>query len=417
VYSWVTGVLNATLVAMVLPVLYLTLGVADAATVFSPWATTVPWLCLGGLILGQMMEKSGLATRLAYKCMLLAGDSFMKTLLALMLTGYIIAPLIPTVLGKATIFFTLGAGMCNVLKLSPDSKESAAIFMTCAVAVACPAYGFLTGCAQIPAAILLLESVTQLKITWFDYAYHNFVPSLVYSAVSFTAMLLILRPQNLEGIRKVVAEKYQALGPMSLVEKKAACLLILTLLLLITETQHGVNAAWCIMLAAAVPFLPGMNLLESSDLEKISFSLLYFVAGAMSVGAVAAKIGVAVKIAAAASVFLAAGHAIVHMVSSFFLGIVTVIFLSPTAGMTSLCVPLANLALEMSLDPRAFLYPFFYGIDMFFMPYQYGLALLLVSYKRISLKYMTQVLLLKILLSSLILLPFSIFYWHLIGLW
>ena len=417
VYCWVTNIISATIVATVLPVLYLTFGVADARTVFSPWATSVPWLCFGGLMIGQMMEKSGLATRLAYKCMMLAGDSFLKMLVSLMLAGYVIAPLIPTVLGKAAIFFTLGAGICNVLKIEPYSKESAVIFMTCFVAVTGPSYGFLTGCAQIPAAVLLLESVTHLKVTWFDYAYHNFIPSIVYSAVSFLAVLLVLRPGKLGGIREVVTEKHSELGPMSTAEKKSAFLLLTTLILLMTEAWHGVNAAWCMMMIAVVPFLPGMDLLDGKDIDRLSFPLLYFLAGAMSVGAVAAKIGVAAKIAETASGFLATGHTALHLSGSFALGVLTVLFLSPTTGMAALCVPLANLALEIGLDPRALLYPFFYGMDMYFMPYQYGLTLLLVSYKRVSLKHMSTVLLMKIFLSALILLPFSLFYWHVIGLW
>lgn len=417
VYCWVTNIISATIVATVLPVLYLAFGVADAATVFSPWATSVPWLCFGGLMIGQMMEKSGLATRLAYKCMMLAGDSFFKLLVSLMLAGYVIAPLIPTVLGKAAIFFTLAVGICNVLKIEPYTKNSAAIFMTCFVAVTGPSYGFLTGCAQIPAAVLLLESVTHVKITWFDYAYHNFVPSLIYSAVSFLAVLLVLRPGKLYGIKEVVDEKYHELGPMSTAEKKSSVLLLITLILLMTEAWHGINAAWCMMMIAVVPFLPGIELLDSKDIDRISFPLLYFLAGAMSVGAVAAKIGVAAKIAEIAAGFLVSDYTAIHLSSSFILGIITVLFLSPTTGMAALCVPLANLALEIGLDPRALLYPFFYGMDMYFMPYQYGLTLLLVSYKRVSLKDMSTVLLMKILLSIIVLLPFSLFYWRLIGLW
>ncbi len=89
----------------------------------------------------------------------------------------------------------------------------------------------------------------------------------------------------------------------------------------------------------------------------------------------------------------------------------------PTAGLTTLCVPLANLAQGMGLDPRALVYPCFYGMDMYFMPYQYGVTLLLITYKQVSVKQLSTVCLLKMLLCLLILLPFNLFYWHVIGLW
>ena len=90
IYCWIINYVSTTIVAVIMPVLYLAFGVADARTVFSPWATTVPWLCFGGLLIGHMLFKCGLTTRLSYKCMLLAGDSFLRMLAGIMAAGFMI---------------------------------------------------------------------------------------------------------------------------------------------------------------------------------------------------------------------------------------------------------------------------------------------------------------------------------------
>ncbi len=417
VYCWATGYAPATIVAAILPVFYLACGVASAMTVFSPWATTVPWLCFGGLLFGQMLFKSGLTTRLSYKCMLLAGDSFLRVLIGIMAAGFLIGPFIPTVLGKATIFFILGNSICVVLKLAPDSRESATIMLTCLFAVTGPSYATLTSVAHVPVAVQLMEGTAMLRVTWLDYAWHNFLPSLVYTLISFLTIVAVLRPGRLEGLSDVIRERYSELGPMKSAEKKAIAVLLVTILLFATESLHAVNAAWCIMGIAFLLFCPGLNLLDNSDIDKVSLSLLYFLSGAMSVGAVAADIGVAERIAGFAGQFLQGQATVFYLAGSFFLGAAAVLFLSPTTGMAAMSTPLTAIAQQTGIDPRPLLYSFCYGMDMYFMVYQYGITILLYSYQRVDSRYFSAVLLVKILLSALILLPFCLVYWHIIGLW
>lgn len=232
IYIWTTSLLSTTMVAIFLPVAYLLSDIADAKVVFSPWLSNVPWLCLSGILVGQMLLKSGLAVRLAYKCILLAGDSFYKVLLGLMLAGFVVAPLILTTLGKMAIFCALGVGICEAMKLEKDSKESAAVMFTCLFAVSTCAYCYLTGCIQIPAAMQLMSNVSGLTVSWFDYAYHNFVQGFIYSVICFLIMLFVLKPKNISDTKKLVENKYNDLGNLTLSEKKATGVIFLTLFFL-----------------------------------------------------------------------------------------------------------------------------------------------------------------------------------------
>ena len=339
IYCWVSNIVNTTIIAMFLPILYLSFDVADSRTVFAPWGSTVSWLCLGGLFLGKMLIKCGLILRVSYKCMLFSSGSFIRILLGIMIAGFLVAPLIPSALGKCTIFFILGTGICVSLDISPESKTSATIFMTCLFAVTGPSYAFLTSCAQAPVAIQLMESVCNVKTTWFEYAYHNVVPSLIYTVVSFVSILLSLRPGKLPGIKNVIEEKYAALGPLSKDEKKAITILILILLLLVSESLHKINAAWCMMFLAFIMFLPGVDLLHSDDVDKVSFSLIFFLAGAMSIGAVAAEIGIAEKVTSYATLFLSTDEAFIHIAVFFFLVCCVCFFFHQSQDLPRLAYP------------------------------------------------------------------------------
>ena len=366
--------------------------------------------------MGEMLTNCGLTTRLSYKCMLITGDSFLRVLIGIMLAGIVLAPLIPTVLGKSAIIFLVGSGICQTLKIDPESKESAAIMMICLFSVTAPSYGFLTGCAQIPLAVQLMQSVSPVKITWVEYMYHNLVPAIIYSIISFYSVLLVLKPQKIEGIRKIVQENYSKLGPITVSEKKAIVLLVIILILLVGESVHGINAAWCMILIAGLTFVPGIDLMDSKSFDKIGFSLLYFLAGAMSIGSVAASIGIATEMANVAVGFLSENQPLIHLLFSYLLSVTAVLFLTPTTGLAAMSVPLTEISLSIGADPRIMLYSFFFGSDMYFMPYQYGVVLLLVSFKRVALKYLMQTLFVKFLLSTLILLPLAFAYWHLLGL-
>ena len=112
-----------TAVALMLPLLYVVSGVAPANVAFSPWLQYIPWMCLGGLVLANVLESTGLLKRVAYKCIILTGASYNGILWGMALAGIILNIFIPgqVVIPMAAFSF----GICQALELG-RSKESAA---------------------------------------------------------------------------------------------------------------------------------------------------------------------------------------------------------------------------------------------------------------------------------------------------
>lgn len=62
---WISDALPASLVAVLTPVAYILSGVGEAPLILSAWSSPIGWLVLGGLVMGEMMARTGLARRMA----------------------------------------------------------------------------------------------------------------------------------------------------------------------------------------------------------------------------------------------------------------------------------------------------------------------------------------------------------------
>lgn len=75
-------------------------------------------------------------------------------------------------------------------------------------------------------------------------------------------------------------------------EKKAGILISLTFAFIVTDFLHKIDLGWIMMIGSALMFFPGIGVLKGEHLGKMNMSMLFFVAGAMCIGPVAAKVGV-----------------------------------------------------------------------------------------------------------------------------
>ena len=73
ILAWAFNVFPAIGVAALLTFGYMLGGVAPAEVVFGPWATVLPWISFAAVIIGEAMDQTGLARRLALACLTLAG--------------------------------------------------------------------------------------------------------------------------------------------------------------------------------------------------------------------------------------------------------------------------------------------------------------------------------------------------------
>ena len=78
---------------------------------------------------------------------------------------------------------------------------------------------------------------------------------------------------------------------MSRDEKKTLVLALLALVAFISEPWHGIPGYFAFCSMVLLGFTPIFNLMEASDLKKVQFPILFFIAGCMAIGIVAGTLG------------------------------------------------------------------------------------------------------------------------------
>lgn len=415
VLCWLMGTLPETLVALILPVFYIMAKVAEANNVFSPWSTTIPWVVIGGMIFGAVLIGTGLAKRIAYWTILKMGATYMGTLVGLTLAGIILAPFIPTAMGKMAILAPIAIGICQALDLPAKSRAASAVMMTAFLAVTNPAFSYLTGGSHIIMATGLVGQVTGNTIAWSEYALHNWFIFTIWSFISLAIVLVVLRPEKELQAKELIKQRYQELGPISTDEKKVACLMILILMALFTDKVHKLDAAWVFMIIAVICFLPKVNLMNNEKLRKINWGMIFFISGTMAIGSAAVASGAGKWLASVLFPYLTGGE-MYTLFAVWFFGVAINFVLTPLAATASFTVPIAEMAISSGINPVPVVYALLQGLDQYVFPYEYALLMFIYGFGYISLKNMIKVLIPRIILSAVFLVVIAYPYWKLVGL-
>lgn len=411
---WGFGLMNDGLVAVMLPISYILTGVGNPKQILAPWTQPMGWLILGGLMTGLVLMHTGLARRIALWSLHVTRGSFVRVLWGILLAGFIIAPLMPTAVGKSIIISIICIGICDSLGFKAKSREASTVLMAGCLAVLGPRMGYYTGSGEVTLNMEMLATAG-FKVTWFDFLFYNYVPSIIYSVVGMLVLLVVMRPRGGEDTQGYVEEQYASLGPMSLREKKASMLFVVLTLLMMTDKYHGINVAWIMMAVGFAGFLPGIDLVDSKKFETLNLTAVLFVVGCMSIGSGAQATGMDKAIAAGMLPLLQSGGELMTVISSFWGGVVVNFLLTPVAAVSTFTVPIAEMCRQMGISPLAPAFAFQYGLDQFILPYEYSVFLFFFSTGYINFKYLVQVFGVRIFVTFLLLVTVFYPFWKLTG--
>ena len=204
---------------------------------------------------------------------------------------------------------------------------------------------------------------------------------------------------------------------MSRDEKKTLVLALLALVAFISEPWHGIPGYFAFCSMVLLGFTPVFNLMEASDLKKVQFPILFFIAGCMSIGIVAGTLGIPAWLAGKLVPYLQqidsnAGSSMF----AYWVGVVANLVLTPVAAATSLSVPMAEIATSLNLGIKPILYSFLYGLDQFFLPYELAPALIMFATGYVRVRYLIGIMLTRMVLASLIVAFVATFIWPMMNL-
>lgn len=413
--NWALETLPEAVVGLAVPLLFLMTKLATPAQIFSPWLSSVPWAILGGLAMGSVLLETGLATRLAYRCVLLCGSSFPSILAGILLAGMLIAPFMPSALGKMAIMSVIGIGLCKVLHLPAKSKAASAIMLTCFFAVSCPALSYATGGLHVAIVVGFLNKALPAGLGWLDYAYHNWLVGTLYAVASLGLVLLMFKPEQPLTDPAAIRRRHRELGPVTAQEQKAVAFLLLIIAGFLTDRLHGLDSAWIMMLALVAFFLPGIGLMNREQFGRLGFPLLFFITGAMSIGSTAMITGLSQKTAELMLPLLSASPAGAAFFSYGF-GFVSSFFMQSVALVGVFSPPLIDAATSLGMQPQALLYSFLRGTDQAIFPYQFAVLAYVCSFGYIAYRHCLWVMSIRVIVDTILFFGLALPYWSWIGL-
>lgn len=406
---WITDALPGTLVAMVLPALYILCGAGTPVQVLAPWTSSMCWLVLGGVIISRMMEKSGVSRRLALWALRCSGASLRRLFWGIMLAGFLIAPFVPTAMGKAALFVVILGGICTTLEFKPGSREASCIFLCGLLVLACPKFLFFT--SSVDSALLVTTARRfGMELSWLQYFKANALPGLVYSVLCIL-LLMLFAPRDTKDFKSYVETEYRKLGPLGAQEKKAFFLLGLVALSMVTDSWHGRDIGWLMVLFAGLCFLPGIRLLEGRDIPSLPLGIVFFIAGCMSIGAAAHGVGLDGIIAAQVKEAFHEGVSVSTLMGAFVAGVCMSLGFTTLPAISTMGPALTSAGLEAGASGPALLYAFLYGLDQFLLPYVFAPALYFYASGYIRLGHYLGFQSLKLLLAVVFLLVVTIPWW------
>ncbi len=411
------------LVSMVVAILtllmfYIISGISTPDVVFSGWLAPIPWMVLSGMLIGILMEKSNLAQRIALLILSKIAKTPLKLLIAFFLAGVIISALIPDIITVLILFMTIATSICQSLNLEKGSKEASTIIMGAFFGGAISSAMYLPNNTGIIG--LLMVKDMGVEFSWIGFWIENAAYCIVHIIIGITLLYFFGNKALTPHIRKCISEaktELEKLGKMSALEKRALVLSLLALAGFVFEPLHHLPGYYLFAFTVFLGFTPLFGTFECSDIEKVNFSILFFIVGCMAIGFVAGTLGIPAWLSSKiVPVLQSIENGALANLFAYFVGVVANFLLTPVAAATSLSVPMAQIAVDLGMTIKPTLYSFLYGLDQFILPYELAPALLMFSTGYIKLRHVIIIMGLRLFLVTIGILISSYIVWPMLGI-
>lgn len=355
---WVSEAIPLHVTALLVAFLLITFGGFAADKVFAQFFDRVVVLVLGGFVLAVALHKHKLDEYLANKLLGRFGTSASMVLLGMLAVTAALSMWMANS-AAAAICMPIAIVVLVKNKCIPN-KSNFGKAMVIAVAYGATIGGIGTIIGSTP-NVLAQKFLTENHMTF------GFVEWLVRGFPFMVALLiaawLILRFLYKPEISKVKLDHHP--HPFSSAQKRVAFIFLLTVLLWITESIHGIHNS----VVALVPvfLLYGLGLLDAKDFGKIDWGSLILIGGGIALGLGISDSGLANSFSGALGNALANQPLLLVFFGVAIIGILLTSFISNTAASAVLIPIITALSVVLGIDMTNLVVVAAIGVSMDFM--------------------------------------------------
>jgi anion transporter len=410
---WASARLPEYLTALLFFAAATLLNIAPTSTIFSGFASSAFWLVLSGFVLGAAIRKVGLAQRWANYLVVPFSQSWPRMVVGTLVLTYLLALVMPSNMGRIALLMPVVLALGERAGIKAGSRGSIGLAL---------AVGF--GTFQLSASILpanvpnlvlsgAAENAYQIHLQWLPWwLLHMPVVGIGKGMILAAAILFLFRAQP-----QPVRHRDQ-LEPLSRSEWRLMGLLAITLLLWMTDSLHGLPAAWIGLAAACICLLPRIGFLSSDDFASgVNFRTCIYIAGILGVATVVVDSGLGRLIAdLLLSVLPLQDHASFGNFAVLNALVSLLNFVLTANGVPAMVTPIAQElanASGYSLMSVVMMQVFAYATPL--LPYQASPVVVAMGLGNVPAKAGLQLCVLVFIFSVLLLLPLDYLWFRLLG--
>lgn len=412
---WGTGLVPGYVASTFLFSALILTGAAAPEQVFSSFSSSATWLVVTGFVIGAAISHGGLGARLGALARPWLSRSYAALIVGLMLLGMALGFVMPSSLGRAAVLVPIGMALADVLGLGKGSAGRTGVAITIAIGTNMPSFAILP--SNIPNVILagVAEASLGTRLSYGRYLLLHYPVLGLLKSVVIVALVLKLFPA------RIAPTDTEAPAGTAAPRRQAALIAILlgTLLLWSTDQLHGINPAWIGLGASLVLMVPQFGFVPPPVFRaSVDFSMLLFVAGALTLGTVVTTSGLGALVASRVLDLLPLreGADFVNFLSLSLLSTITSIF-TTMAGAPAVLTPLApQLSQSTGLSQETVLMTQVIGFSSVIFPYQVGPLIVAMGLAGESTRPLLKVTLSLFAVTALILLPVDFLWWKMLGM-
>lgn len=312
---WVLRIFPEMVTAFIMAVLFIAVAGIPTETVFASFAGETWWLLFAAFGLGVGMKESGLVTRIAHVVLSKFPATFKAQAIAIIASGTVIGPLIPSMSAKLAVITPLSFGIGESLGYKPKSREMNGLFLAALTGVRTVGPLFISACVIGYALLAFYPEDVQAHfnmVNWFIAALPWFVIVTVANYLVIVFMYGPREERDRDGrsahderarmMREAAsAEETSAskphpagkddLGPMSVAEKKMLVIILATVALWVLEPLHGIPSV-AIGIAGVAAFLGLRVCTLRAFRASLNWESLLFIGTAMGLATVFSYTGI-----------------------------------------------------------------------------------------------------------------------------
>ncbi|MDO4500768.1 MAG: SLC13 family permease [Erysipelotrichaceae bacterium] len=406
------NLLNNVTSSIILMFAYPLAKVCTLTQALSNWTSQAIWMTLCCFVLVVLIQKTTILERIAYSIAAKCKGNYVALVLAIAGISFIARILMQGILALVSVI-AIVYGMCKALGLK--GKAAAGLLLVCTF-VYHDANHFLYSAGYFTIVLSNAQAVVpELTSSYPAFFADNWV-FIIPLIITTVVVALMCKPKEGLAATDFFDQKLKELGPWTPKDKKMMVILAIFIVLLFTDSIHHLGMMYAFVFVITAPFLPGIDIGEASDFNKVSWGGIFFVAACMTIGTAGAAAGFGKFISTVTFPVLQNVSGKTFLSLTYFLSVALNFIMTPAAVMSVMGEPLAQVCLTLGFSPMAMCYVVFQGISQLLFSYEVTVYMVAFSFGLFDTKEFAIPMFVKFVIQTVALLTIGFLWWGVRGL-